>query len=341
MAQFLNNLLTASIHGSIVILAVILLRLLLRKTPKKYICLLWLLAGVRLLMPIEIRSDLSLQPEFTLPVWNLPGFLPWVWGAVAICFGICSLISYRKLKARVREAVRIRGGWECDKIDTAFILGFIKPRIYIPMGMNKHARKHILEHERTHLDKGDHWIKMIGFLALALHWFNPLVWIAYIMLCKDIEIACDERVVQFMELDERKSYSAALLSCSGKQMHLSANPVAFGEVSVKQRILAVLNYKKPSFWISLLGVVAFFFVAVCLLTSPAEENVPTIVEVPATEAPVEEPTEETRAPSTFAANLKREAIAGVCAESILSLSIGLTATAIWNRAIIGLAVTIL
>ena len=126
MAQFLNNLLTASIHGSIVILAVVLLRLLLRKTPKKYICLLWLLAGVRLLMPIEIRSDLSLQPEFTLPVWNLPGFLPWVWGAVAICFGICSLISYRKLKARVREAVRIRGGWECDKIDTAFILRFIK-----------------------------------------------------------------------------------------------------------------------------------------------------------------------------------------------------------------------
>lgn len=110
---------------------------------------------------------------------------------------------------------------------------------------------------------------------------------------------------------------------------------------MKQRILAVLNYKKPSFWISLLGVVAFFFVAVCLLTSPAEENVPTIVEVPATEAPVEEPTEETRAPSTFAANLKREDIAGVCAESILSLSIGLTATAIWNRAIIGLAVTIL
>ena len=269
MAQFLNNLVTASIHGSIVILAVILLRLLLRKTPKKYICLLWLLAGIRLLMPIEIRSDLSLQPEFSLPVdLNLPGILPWIWGIVAICFGIYSWISYIKLKAKVREAVRIRGGWECDRIDTAFILGFLKPQIYIPMGMNRQARKHILEHERTHLDKGDHWIKMIGFLALALHWFNPLVWIAYIMLCKDIEMACDERVVQFMELEERKSYSASLLSCSSRQMHFSANPVAFGEVSVKQRILSVLNYKKPSFWISMLGVVAFFFVAVCLLTSP-------------------------------------------------------------------------
>ena len=282
MAQFLNNLLTASIHGSVVILAVILLRLLLWKTPKKYICLLWLLAGIRLLMPIEIRSDLSLQPEFTLPVeWNLPAILPWVWGVVAVCFGIYSMVSYMKLKNKVREAVRIRGGWECDKIDTAFILGFIKPRIYIPMGMNRQTRKHILEHERTHLDKGDHWIKMIGFLALALHWFNPLVWIAYIMLCKDIEMACDERVVQFMELEERKSYSAALLSCSSRQMHFSANPVAFGEVSVKQRILSVLNYKKPSFWISLLGVVAFFFVAVCLVTSPAKEPETVVVEVPA------------------------------------------------------------
>ena len=289
MAQFLDNLLTASIHGSIVILAVILLRLILRKTPKKYICLLWLLAGIRLLMPIEIRSDLSLQAEFTLPSWNLPALLPWVWGIVAVCFGIYSLVSYLKLKTKVREAVRIRGGWECDKIDTAFILGFIKPRIYIPMGMDRQARKHILEHERTHLDKGDHWIKMIGFLALALHWFNPLVWIAYILLCKDIEMACDERVVQFMELEERKAYSAALLSCSSKQLHFSANPVAFGEVSVKKRILSVLNYKKPSFWISMLGVVAFFFVAICLVTSPTEEVVP----VEAFTEPTEQSLEET------------------------------------------------
>ena len=290
MAQFMSNLVTAGIHGSVVILAVILLRLVLRKTPKKYICLLWLLAGIRLLMPIEIRSDLSLQPEFALPVdLNLPAILLWVWGVVAICFGIYSLTSYVKLKNKVREAIRIRGGWESDRIDTAFILGFIKPRIYIPMGMNHQARKHILEHERTHLDKGDHWIKMIGFLALALHWFNPLVWVAYILLCKDIEMACDERVVQFMELDERKSYSAALIACSSKQLHFSANPVAFGEVSVKQRILSVLNYKKPSFWISLLGVVAFFFVAVCLVTSPMGEAAPAMENLEATE--LTEPTE--------------------------------------------------
>ena len=178
------------------------------------------------------------------------------------------MISYLQLKNQVRDAIRIRGGWESDKIETAFILGFIKPKIYIPMGMDSQSRQNILAHERTHLDKGDHWIKMIGFLALALHWFNPLVWVAYILLCKDIETACDERVIRFMELDERKAYSSALLRCSSRCAHFAASPVAFGEVSVKQRILSILKYKKPSFWLSLLGVLAFFFVAVCFLTSP-------------------------------------------------------------------------
>ena len=273
MERFLQNLLTASIHGSILIFAVLLLRLALLKTPKKYICYLWLLAGIRLLLPIEIRSDLSLQPEFTLSFAKISSLkwaavLPWGWAVIAACFAIYSLISYLKLKNQVRDAIRIRGGWESDKIETAFILGFIKPKIYIPMGMDSQSRQNILAHERTHLDKGDHWIKMIGFLALALHWFNPLVWVAYILLCKDIETACDERVIRFMELDERKAYSSALLRCSSRRAYFAASPVAFGEVSVKQRILSILKYKKPSFWLSLLGVLAFFFVAVCFLTSP-------------------------------------------------------------------------
>ncbi len=271
MTALLENVLSASFHGSIVILAVLLLRLMLKKAPRKYICWLWLLAGLRLLMPIPIKSELSLQPSITpvrLPKVDWPILI--IWLAVACCFGIYCLLSYRKLKHQVREAVRIRGGWESDRIDTAFILGFIKPRIYIPMGMSKQSRKYILEHERTHLDKGDHWIKMIGFLALALHWFNPLVWIAYKLLCKDIEMACDERVVQFMELEERKGYSAALLNCSTNHTHF-ASPVAFGEISVKERVMTVLNYKKPGFWISLIALIAIAFVAVCLLTSPTEE----------------------------------------------------------------------
>ena len=276
MDGFAENLLTASFHGSILILAVLVIRLVLWKTPKKYICLLWLLAGIRLLLPIEIRSDLSLQPRFALPglpegSWRVWGMC--LWAVIAGGFGVYSLVSYCRLKNRVREAVRIRGGWESDRIDTAFILGFVKPKILIPMGMSNQNRRYILAHERTHLDKGDHWIKMIGFLALALHWFNPLVWVAYICLCKDIEMACDERVVRFMEVEERKSYSAALLSCSSRQFHFAASPVAFGEVNVKKRILSVLNYKKPSFWISLLGVLAFFFVAICFLTSPSEKSV--------------------------------------------------------------------
>ncbi|MDY3224279.1 MAG: M56 family metallopeptidase [Candidatus Faecousia sp.] len=270
MESLFSNILTASFHGSIVILVVMVLRVLLKKAPRKYICFLWLLAGLRLLMPFEIQSSLSLQPmpeTSQVQQWQAPAAvpageaggealpeapaprqeasqpvageaaqsdapvsaaprvsaksagnwkknLPFVWLSVALCFGIYTLYSYLSLKNKVREAVKIRGGWECDRIDTAFILGFIRPKIYIPMGLSPTVRKHVLAHERTHLEKGDHWFKMVGFLALALHWFNPLVWIAYVLLCKDIEVACDERVVQFMDLEERKSYSAALLSCS-------------------------------------------------------------------------------------------------------------------------------
>lgn len=279
----LNNILTASVHGSIVIAVVMVLRLVLRKVPKKYICLLWLLAGIRLLLPIPVKSPFSLQPDIHFSWLDNPFVRQWlpvftlIWVVVAAGFALYSLHSYRNLKQQVHDAVKIRGGWESDRIDTAFILGFLKPKIYIPMGMSNQNRRYILDHERTHLDKGDHWIKMIGFLALALHWFNPLVWVAYVLLCKDIEMACDERVVQFMELDERKGYSAALLSCSAPRFRF-ASPVAFGEVSVKERILSVLRYKKPSVFFSLLGILALVFVTVCLLTSP--EKTPT--EIPLT-----------------------------------------------------------
>jgi len=332
MSELFQNILTASFHGSIVILVVMALRMVLKNTPKKFLCMLWLLAGLRLLMPFEIKSDLSLQPQpepiveqiVSQEILDLPPYqsdhlppeqipvreedaaalealspamptevvspvetvtvhevspsiewetvLPWIWLTVSGFFLIYTVISYLRLRLLVREAVKIEGGWECDRIETAFILGFIRPRIYIPMGLSKMVRKHILAHERTHLEKGDHWFKMIGFIALALHWFNPLVWIAYVLLCKDIELACDERVVQFMELQERKEYSAALLNCSTNKAHFAACPVAFGEVSVKHRIKSVLKYKKPGFWISLAGILAILFVAVCLVTSPVEQE---------------------------------------------------------------------
>lgn len=353
MNTLFQNILTASFHGSIVILAVMLLRL---------------------LMPFQIQSDLSLQPsadpvaqvqqqisrsqtpaapeDFSPADLDVPapvqtpealpdiqspvttvisstpspapetaaepdtGFdflsvLPWFWLGIACCFGIYSLYTYLTLKLKVREAVKIPGGWECDRIETAFILGFIRPNIYIPMGMTPEEQRYILAHERTHLDKGDHWFKMVGFLALALHWFNPLVWAAYILLCKDIEIACDERVVQFMELDERKAYSAALLNCSTNRAHFAACPVAFGEVSVKERIKSVLSYKKPGFWISLVGVIAIVFVAVCLVTSPARKD-----------AAAAGDTEPTASSDTVTVHNVDELLAAIAPDTVIQLEPG-------------------
>lgn len=292
MRAAFETILTTSFHGSIVILAVLLLRLALRKAPKKYICMLWVLAGLRLLLllPIPLESGFSLQPPriaISLPA-GTEKVLAFVWAAMAGAIGIASVVSYFHLRRQVREAVKVPGGWESDRIETAFVLGFVKPEIYIPAGISGQARQQILAHERTHLDKGDHWIKMLGFLALAVHWFNPLVWVSYVLLCKDIEMACDERVVRFMDLGERKAYSTALLQCSTRRPHYAACPVAFGEVSVKYRIKSILNYRKPSFWICLLAMAAFVFVAVCLLTSPK-----TVVEVPVdADAPLRQMSQE-------------------------------------------------
>lgn len=294
MAEFFQTILTTSIHGSIVIFAVLLLRLVLNKAPRKFICLLWMLAGIRLLLPIPIESAYSLQPQsilISIPS-DLAAVLPVIWVVLAICIGGYSLGSYFHLRRKVFDAVKIPGGWESDRIESAFVLGFIRPKIYIPTGMSPETRKQILAHERTHLDKGDHWIKMIGFLALALHWFNPVVWLSYILLCKDIELACDQRVVQFMELEERKAYSSALLRCSTNRPHYAACPVAFGEISVKYRIKSILNYRKPSFWLSLLGILAFLFVSICLLTNPrttVEVPVPVDADVPLREISQEDP----------------------------------------------------
>ncbi|MCI6296299.1 MAG: M56 family metallopeptidase, partial [Clostridiales bacterium] len=274
MRALFSNLLTASVSGSIVILAVLVLRLVLRKTPKKFICILWMVAGLRLLLPVPLQSRFSLQPPtIRLPQSEtLQTYLVPLWCIVAVSLLCASLISYAHLRRQVKDARKIRGGWECEGLETAFVLGFLKPKIYIPAGVSDNTRQQILAHERTHLDKGDHWIKLIGFLALVLHWFNPLVWVSYILLCKDIEMACDQRVVQFMDLPERKAYSAALLDCSTHKVHYAACPVAFGEVSVKYRIKSVLSYKKPAFWMSLSGVLAIAFVAVCLGTNPVEKQ---------------------------------------------------------------------
>lgn len=317
MSELFRNVLNASFQGGVVIAVVLLARLVLKKAPKKYVCLLWVLVGLRLLCPVTFESSLSLQPQdqfVTQAEWSelqalgtvtldreeetplvqeepvhisayIPPadaeatqsrrihwaeLLPCVWLAGAGILAVYSIASYGLLRRRVREAVKLTEGvWECAGIDTAFILGYLRPEIYIPAGLSEENRQFILEHERVHLKRGDHWMKLIGFAALAVHWFNPLVWAAYILMCRDIEMACDESVVKNMALEERKAYSAALLSCSVNHRSIAACPVAFGEVSVKQRILGVLNYRKKSFWFTLIAVASVIFVAVCFLTSPA------------------------------------------------------------------------
>lgn len=329
MTDLFTNVVRASLYGSIVIGAVCLLRLALKRAPKSFVCLLWLLVGVRLVMPFEIESSLSLQPRMepvrleqpvtievpdvlvpddaplpeadaTIPEVDAPiqenvtlpteqthivyavedgkirslstgDILACIWLVGMAAMMAASLVSYWKLKRTVREAWLTGDGcWECDRIDTAFVLGFLRPRIYLPVGLGDREREFILSHERTHIARRDHLWKLLGYGVLALHWFNPLVWLAYSLLCRDMELACDEHVVKHMDLEQRKAYSGALLSCAAKHGRFAACPVAFGETDVKGRIQNVLNYKRPGFWITVVAIVAALFVAVCLVTSPAD-----------------------------------------------------------------------
>lgn len=337
MKALFFNMLNASFYGSVVILAVLLLRLVLKKAPRAVICLLWLLVGIRLVLPFSIESSLSLQPaaediaqirqevvaddpnkellptvspdqtqDIHIPaIPQQPAELPedvqivvsddavsevvvtekpervvdhgavaaWVWAAGIAGLLAYSTWSYWRLRRQVREAVRqADGSWECPGLDTAFVLGLFRPRIYLPGGLSDRDRELILAHEGSHIARKDHWIKPIGYLILMLHWFNPLVWLAYVCLCWDIEMACDERVVKTMDVAARKDYSLALLNCSSRGIGIAACPVAFGEVGVKQRILGVLHYRKPGFWIVTAAVVAVVFVAVCLMTDPADKS---------------------------------------------------------------------
>jgi len=214
-------------------------------------------------------------------------WIPILWLTVAAGLILYALVSYGRLRWKVREAIRVSPGiWESGKIGTAFILGFASPRIYLPTGLSRENRRYILAHERAHLRRWDHVYKLFAFLTLSVHWFNPLVWVAYRLLCKDIEMACDERVVREMPLEQRKAYSLALLDCSVNRTAFAACPVAFGEINIKERVRSVMLYRKPSFWLSLAGAAAALFVAVCLFTSPKPESAPdAAAAVPQAEAP--------------------------------------------------------
>lgn len=338
MDKLFIEILNLSIAGSWMILAVLLLRLILKRAPKAIVCALWLLVGLRLLLPFSIESALSLIPsrQTVSVAITEPGTLPPVrvsgqsspaedgsyalpsqaevidsglpaldralnpvinerlaptqgdsvdplqaltavsgWAWLLGCLGLLGYgaFSFLRLKLRLREAVLAGPGVrEGAMVDSPFVLGIFRPVIYLPLGLSERDREMVLSHERAHLKRRDNWIKPLAFILLAVHWFNPLVWISYVLLCRDIESACDERVLRDMGREERRAYSAALLNCSVRPRMISACPLAFGELSVKGRIKSALNYRKPGFWISLAALAACAVVAVCFLTDPVKEG---------------------------------------------------------------------
>lgn len=193
----------------------------------------------------------------------------YVWIAGVVIMLVYSLISYLRLRKKVAPSINTEKNiFLCDYISSPFILGVFKPKIYIPSSIDEENIKHVLLHEKSHLKRKDHLWKPLGFLLLSVYWFNPVMWVAYILLCRDIELACDEKVIKEMEKEEIKAYSEALLSCSVSRHAISACPVAFGENGVKGRIKSILNYKKPAFWVIVIAVIASLIITICFMTNP-------------------------------------------------------------------------
>ena len=197
--------------------------------------------------------------------WNV-----WILGMLVMALYIA--VSYLRLRFQVRVALCLQDNvYICDQVHNPFILGIFRPRIYLPSALDEQQRKFVLAHEHAHLQRRDHWWKPLGFLLLTVHWFNPVLWIAYCLLCRDIEFACDEKVIANMDAQQKKGYSEALVACSLQHRLVMACPLAFGEVGVKARIQSVLHYKKPAFWIVLVALILCAAVAVGFLTDPVSQ----------------------------------------------------------------------
>lgn len=181
-----------------------------------------------------------------------------------------TIISYQRLNRKIDTAVRYKDNiFQSENVSSPFVLGIIKPRIYLPFNMNEQDLEHVVAHEQAHIRRKDHWWKPLGFLLLTIHWFNPIMWLAYVLLCRDIELACDEKVIKELGNEQRADYTQALVACSVNRRMIAACPLAFGEVGVKERVKSVMNYKKPAFWVVALAVIACVIVAICFLTDPS------------------------------------------------------------------------
>lgn len=323
MSDLFLKIINMSISASWLVLAVLLLRFVLKKAPKWINVLLWGIVAMRLVFPFSIESALSLIPsaetispgimmenvpsvQTGVPVINnvinpvissslapAPGasvnplqiWIPilsiiWVVGVAALL--LYTVVSYWRLRRKVSEAVILRDNiFQSENVASPFVLGIIKPKVYLPYNMDGQDLSHVVAHEQAHIRRRDHWWKPLGFLLLTIHWFNPLMWLAYVLLCRDIELACDEKVIKELGNEQRADYTQALVTCSVNRRMIAACPLAFGEVGVKERVKSVMNYKKPAFWIVVVAVIACVVVAVCFLTDPETnpENLPTVEQV--------------------------------------------------------------
>lgn len=224
--------------------------------------------------PIISEATISIQPEKDINFFQfIMPYLAGVWLVGIAALLIYTLVSFLRLKRKIGTAVLLRDNiYQSENVDSPFVLGLIRPKIYLPFNINEQDMEHVIAHEQVHIRRKDHLWKPLGFLILILHWFNPLVWVGYILLCRDIELACDEKVVKEMDSVQRADYSEALLSCSVNRKMIAACPLAFGEVGVKNRVKSVLNYKKPAFWLIVIAVILTAVVALCFLTNPSQST---------------------------------------------------------------------
>lgn len=315
MAAVFLKLLNLSISASWLVLAVLVLRLISKRSPKWVNVLLWGIVALRLVLPFSIESALSLIPSAETvspaavqfdpaptitsgvsvidnavnpslsehfaavptasvnPLYVGAYLAGWVWLIGLGAMLLYALVSYLRLRRRVSVSLPIQDHiYLCDAISSPFILGVVKPRIYLPSGLDEVQRQNVLAHEQAHLARRDHWWKPLGFALLAVYWFNPVLWLAYALLCRDIELACDERVIRTMDESAVKTYSTVLLACSMPRKAAITCPLAFGKVGVKERVRNALHYKKPAFWVVAASVAVCVVVAVCFLTDPPTDT---------------------------------------------------------------------
>ena len=313
-AVFLKRL-NLSISASWLVLAVLVLRLVSKRSPKWVNVLLWGIVALRLVLPFSIESALSLIPSAETvspaavqfdpaptitsgvsvidnavnpslsehfsavptasvnPLYVWTEIAGWVWLIGLGAMLLYALVSYLRLRRRVSVSLPVQDHiYLCDAISSPFILGVVKPHIYLPSDLDEVQRQNVLSHEQAHLARRDHWWKPLGFALLAVYWFNPVLWLAYTLLCRDIELACDERVIRTMDESAVKTYSTVLLACSMPRKAVITCPLAFGEVGVKERVRNALHYKKPAFWVVAASVAVCVVVAVCFLTDPEHET---------------------------------------------------------------------